>query len=265
MIFYLAICDILSLINAPLYIVQFQHIWSDNGAPDFLCKYHYFNLNSVSMASYFFCAFTAIERYFKVVQSKDMLSLRQARFLWFPVLIVSVSIGVVVIFAVENNKNGNCMYAMDARHLATIEYFLMLGVAAIATLVMLIFYIRTGFYLMSKMKELANSSTSFSKSYKTTVQTTKMLAILTSVFLFSANTPYIVGVYISIHKPTTEPTMSVMLALGLTFFINNFFNPFLYMGMSASFRERSKALFQSCCGSTYDPSGKKTGAGAPDA
>jgi len=253
MIFYVAVCDILSLINVPLYICQFESYWT-LGIPDFFCKYHYFNLNSVSMASYFFCAIMALERYFKVVSSKDMLSLAHVRYIWCPVFVVSFGIGSLVIFAVRNNPNGHCMWDFDGLYLATIEYAIMLFVAFLTTLIMTVSYMRIGIFLLMKMKEINRDGSAFSKSQKTTFQTTKMLAIVTTVFLFSANTPYIIGVVITVKQPVQEPSMSILLVLALTFFFNNFFNPLLYMLMSASFRKRSKLLLQSWCGSKYSPS-----------
>lgn len=74
-----------------------------------------------------------------------------------------------------------------------------------------------------------------------------MLAVVTVVFLFSANVPYVIGVIMTIHQPTKEPEMSVMFILSISFFFNNFFNPLLYIAMSESFRRRSKQLFASCC------------------
>jgi len=253
MIFYVAVCDIMSLINIPLYLCQLHSLWP-LGFPDFLCKYHYFNMHSISMSSYFFCAIMALERYFKVVMSRDMTYLANAKYIWIPVFLVSFGIGSLVIFYAGNNANGHCGFYSDERNLATIEYAIMLLIAFVSTLVMIICYVRVSVFLHKKMKEICRGGTGFSKSYQTTVQTTKMLAIVTTVFLFSSNTPYIVGVVFTVNHPVDEPSMSILLVFSITFFLNTFSNPFLYMVMSASFRHRSKRLLQSCCGSKYAPS-----------
>ena len=253
MIFYVALCDIMSLINAPLYFCQLQSLWP-LGFPDFLCKYHYCNMHSISMSSYLFCAIMALERYFKVVTSKDILSLTLVRYIWIPVFLVSYGIGSLIVFTVRNNPNGHCMYSYDGRNLAAIQYAIMLFVAFMTTLVMIVCYARIGVFLHMKMKEVSRSGNALSKSYKQTLQITNVLAIVTIVFLFSSNTPYIVGVVFSLEQPVDEPSMSMLLVFSLTFYINTFFNPFLYTVMSATFRIRTKRLFQSCCGSPYLPS-----------
>lgn len=255
MLFYIAVCDIMSLINVPFYILQFQGVWS-RGVPDFFCKFHFLNLNSASVASYIFCACTAFERYFKVVRSKEMFSISVAKCIWMPVFVASFGLGLPILWAVANNPSGNCMFDTEKKGqlpLVTIEFIMISVVAFLTSIIIVICYIRTGVFLLVKMKEIAesSSSTSLSKSYKNTVQTTKMLAILTAVFLFSANVPYISGIYFTTYEPEDEPLMSIMMFLGLSFFINNFFNPFLYMGMSESFRRRVAALCCKCCRSKY--------------
>lgn len=248
MIFYIAACDIMSLTNVPMYITQFEGFWP-LGFPRFLCKYHYFSVNSSSMASYLFCACTAVERYYKVVYSKEIFSLTVVRLLWIPVFLISFAIGSIVVFAVDHNPNGHCMYDLKVRYLSTIEYACLLFVAFVSSMIMSFCYIRTGLFLKKKMKERVKYgvNSGFSKSYQSTIQTTKMLAIVTIIFMFSANVPYISGVMFSSRRPSTEPAMSILISLALAFFINNFCNPFLYMSMSASFRKRTHALFKSCC------------------
>ena len=253
MIFYIAICDILSLSNAPLYFVQFEGFWS-MGFPNILCKLHYFNVNSVAMASYVCCACTALERYYKVVHSKEVFSITQAKYMWIPIFPICFGLGSLSLFAVNNNGNGNCMYDMEVRFLSTINYIVMLFIAILSSIVMTFCYIRTGVFLLKKMRETEQySSSNFAKSHRTTIQTTKMLAMVTLVFLFSANVPYAIGILFSSNRPTTEPMMSIMIILAIMFFINNFINPFLYMAMSGIFRRRTKKLFQTCwCGERED-------------
>jgi len=54
---------------------------------------------------------------------------------------------------------------------------------------------------------------------------TKLLAIVTFVFLISVNIPYITMVYAMINTPTN------VLGLSTVVFINTFFNPFLYVAL----------------------------------
>lgn len=256
MIFYIAVCDIMSLLNAPLYVCQFQGYWL-LGFPNFLCKYHYTNLNSVTMAAYIFTACTAVERLAKVVFSKEIFSTTVAKYVWIPVFLVSFGMGSLTIWTVNNNANNYCMYNVEGWFLATIEYALVFLTAFISSIIMTACYIKIGMFLIKKMREM--SSATFAKSYRNTVHTTKMLAIVTVVFLFSANVPHVVVIALTINEPTKEPEMSVTIFLGLTFFINNFFNPILYMGMNETFRKRVKHLFRVCCSSRYAPSEEGTG------
>ena len=260
MIFYIAICDIISLVNAPLYYLQFEGIWA-LGFPNILCKLHYFNVNSIAMASYVCCACTALERYYKVVHSKEVFSITQAKYMWIPIFPVCFGLGSLSLFAVNNNGNGNCMYDMEVRFLSTINYIVMLFIAILSSIVMTFCYIGTGVFLLKKVRETIKygPSTSFKKSHRNTIQTTKILATVTIVFLFSANVPYVIGVLFSSNRPTTEPMMTIMLVLAVMFFINNFINPFLYMAMSGIFRQRTKKLFQKCCCCCSDNSRSRNG------
>lgn len=248
MIFYIAVCDIFTLINLPLYILQFEKIWS-SGFPNFLCKIHYFSCNSIAMASYVWCSCTALERYQKVARSKEALTITQAKYIWIPVFFVCFGLGTVSIFAVNNNENGHCMYDMKVRYLSTIQYVIMLFVATLTSIVMISCYVRMGVFLLKKIRETKyTKSTSFSKSHRGTIKLTKMLAIVTVVFLFSANFPYIVGVTFTSKRPDTEPIMSIMFSVTGSSVINNFINPFLYLAMSRIFRKRTRELFRICCG-----------------
>lgn len=252
MIFYIAVCDILSLLNMPMYICQVEAYWTI-GFPDILCKLHIFNSNSVSMASYFFCASTALERYFKIVASKDIFTQVRAKWLWIPMFVLSYGLGALAIKAVKNNANGHCSFDLEAKYLSTITYGSVMFVAVASSIIITLCYIRIGVYLVSKMKDIAQSlsNDAFAKSYKNSIQTTKMLAVVTVVFLFSANAPYVTGFIVSVTPPTQEPWMSVVFVFSAMFVVNNFVNPFLYMLMSTSFRQRSAEVMRSCCGNKY--------------
>lgn len=262
MIFYIAVCDVMSLVNVPSYVSQYQDYWSIYSYPNFLCKAHYFNLNSVSMASYICTACTAMERYFKVLLSKEIFSSSKAKYIWIPIFITAYAAGAPTLWVINNNDNNRCMYDMKVRYLATIEYGILLFTAVVASVVMTVCYIKIGLFLMRKIREM--SSATFAKSYKSTVHTTKMLAIVTGVFLFSSNVPYIAGLMMSIKKPDTEPEMSLTVIFGITFFFNTFFNPILYLGMSPTFRQRVKSLFYGCCCSKYTPEEETSGSSSTD-
>lgn len=256
MIFYIAVCDILSLINAPSYVSQFQGYWSIYNFPGFLCKLHYFSLNSVSMAAYIFTALTAFERYFKIVASKDFFD-RKASCIWIPVFTAAYLSCCPTLWVTTSNANNHCMYDVSLRFLAAIQYAIVLFTSFSASIIMITCYVRVCVFLVLKMREM--SSAAFEKNYKMTIHTTKMLAIVTVVFMFSSNAPYIAGFLMSLNKPDKEPEMSLTVLFGITFYFNTFFNPFLYLLMSTTFRQRTKALFNSCCYSINAPTDEKTG------
>lgn len=246
MIFYLAVSDIMSLLSGPMFILQAQGY---KGFPDIVCKLYYVDSSSVSMAAYMFCACTALERYFKVVLSKEMLSYNQARFMWVPVVLVSFGIGSIMFWAVKTKANGYCVYDGNVKYLVLTEYILITTVTVISSIIMAVCYIRVGVFLIGKMKEISKNGNkeSFMKNYENTIQTTKMLTIVTVVFFISSNVPYSLGIVISINSPKTEPAMSIIYFFANIVFINNFFNPILYMIMSETFRNRSKDIVRYCC------------------
>lgn len=254
MIFYIAVCDILSLLSMPMYICQIKLYWQKYRFPDILCKLQFVHSNSISMASFLFCSCTALERYSKVVASKEIFTSVRAKWLSIPVFVVSYGIGSLAFKAVTNNANGHCSFDIEVIHFSNICYGSVLFVAFSASIVMSICYIRTGVFLLDKMKEIAQSGNNdnFSRSNRNMIQTTKMLAIMTIVFLFSANSPYISGFIVTFTTPSGEPWMSLLFMLSGMFVVNNFFNPFLYMAMSITFRRRSAEVLHSCRRSKYE-------------
>ena len=248
MIFYLAVCDILSVLILPNLIIQMLGYWPI-GFPGILCKLHLWHSNAVSMASYVFCACTALERFVKVCFSKDLFSKRQTQLMWIPICMFGYGLGILSFLTVDNNPNGHCMVDLELVALSAIAYGAVMVVALVSSAVMTFCYIGIGLFLLRTMKELTASKTndSFAKSYKNTIQMTKMLAIVTIVFLLSANTPYISSFIHMVHPNNEEPFQSITFMLTMLFMVNNFFNPYLYLGMSTSFRRRALKVLRPCC------------------
>lgn len=140
------------------------------------------------------------------------------------------------------------MYDMKMRHLAELGYLLVVFVAIVASGCMLVCYASIGGYLLRKMKDISNSNgnSTFAKSCENTIKTTKMLAIVTTVFLFSANVPYVTNSIIAKNMSNKEPHMTIMFVLSTGFVINNFFNPIIYLIMCSTFRQRSLIILRSC-------------------
>lgn len=248
MIFYIALCDILSLFVLPLLVVLFNGFWALYFFPNFLCKLLYFNLQTLSISAYLFCACTALERFYKVVHSKNLFSIKAAKCLWIPIFIVSSVCASPTLWAVNNNANGHCMHDASMRHLAEITYVCVVLVAILASSCMVVCYVCIGIFLLRKMKDKikSNLNSTFAKSNKNTIKTTKMLAVVTTVFLFSANVPGIASTIHATNMSNKEPYMTITFVLGTAFVINMFFNPIIYLAMSSTFRQKSLVILQSC-------------------
>ena len=236
----------LSVMNVMCQILE----CSVNGFPDIVCRLQYLNSSAASVASYLFFACTVVERYYKVVVSKDVFSIRVAKHIWIVIFLTANGVGAINLWATHRNLNGHCMFNYALRYLAVIEYAIVFLFAFICSVVMIICYVCIGVFVLRKMQELAHSNVtdSFRNSYRNTIQMTKMLATVTFVFLISANVPYITMVFFMAKAPTTEPEMSIVLGLITGFFINTFFNPFLYVALSETFRQRSMSLVKNCFG-----------------
>ena len=249
MIFYMAVCDILSLMVLPVFIVQIQGYWAEIGLPEVLCKLHIFNSNSASMSSYFFCACTALERFYKVVLSKDLFSIRQAQFIWLPGFMMCYGLGLSSFLTVTNNANGHCMVDVNKRTVSMVAYGSVMVIALVSSLIMTVCYLGIGVFLLRRTKELSQSclNVNFVRRYQSTIQMTKMLAFVTIIFLLSADIPYIAGFSIMIEHPQDEPALSLVFLLSISFVVNNFINPFLYYNMNSSFRQRTKAILRLVC------------------
>ena len=249
MIFYMAVCDILSLMVLPVFIVQIQGYWAEIGLPEVLCKLHIFNSNSASMSSYFFCACTALERFYKVVLSKDLFSIRQAQFIWLPGFMMCYGLGLSSFLTVTNNANGHCMVDVNKRTVSMVAYGSVMVIALVSSLIMTVCYLGIGVFLLRRTKELSQSclNVNFVRRYQSTILMTKMLAFVTIIFLLSADIPYITGFSIMIVNPNKEPVRSLIFFLSISFVVNNFINPFLYYNMNSSFRQRTKAILSIMC------------------
>ena len=249
MIFYIAICDVLSVLTGSLFICQMLE-YSVHGFPDIVCRLQYLNSNSASVAAYLFCACTAVERYCMVVVSKDIFSIRVAKHMWIVIFLTAYGVGAINIWAIHSNMNGHCTFNYDLRYLVVIQYLSVFMIAFVCSIVMIVCYVRIGVYVLRTMQELvqSNKTDRFQKSYRDTIQMTKMLAIVAFVFLISVNVPYITQVYAMANTPTTEPEKSFVVGLNTIYCVNTFFNPFLYMGLSSTFRQRSIALVSVCFG-----------------
>ena len=261
MIFYLAVCDLLSLAVLPNICIQVLGYWPI-GFPDILCKLHLWHSNAVSMASYVFCACTAMERFVKVCLSKDLFSHRQTQFMWIPIGAFCYGLGIFSYITVGNNANGHCMIDKGNPTISAIAYGSVMVTALISSGVMVLCYLGIGLFLLRTMKELTASKTNdnFAKSYKNTIQMTKVLAIVTFVFLMSANIPYVTAFVAMFHRRLAEPFQTITFMLTMLFMVNNFFNPYLYLGMSTSFRLRALVVLRPCCRclSKYTDTAKST-------
>ena len=113
MIFYIAICDVVSALNAPLFICQMLEC-SVHGFPDIVCRLQYLNSSAASVGAYLFCACTAVERYCKVVVSKDVFSIRVAKFMWIVVFLTAYGVGSINLWATQSNMNGHCTSCLSA-------------------------------------------------------------------------------------------------------------------------------------------------------
>lgn len=248
MIFFIALCDLLSLFVVPLYMALFNGLWALYYFPNFLCKILYFCLNAATLSAYHFCACTALERFYKVVLSKDLFSIKVAKLICIPIFIVSSGFATITVFAVNNNANGHCVFDMKMRHMSEIGYVFRFFISIVASVCILVSYLSIGVFILRNMKDILKSdlNSSFAKSYKNTVQTTKMLAIVTIVFLLSANVPVVATSIHASNMSSKEPFMTISVVLATTFVVNNFLNPIIYFAMCSAFRQRSLAILRSC-------------------
>lgn len=244
MIFYLAVCDLIYLLTAPLFITQFLDTWPQF-APDFLCKLLYFGGSLATVASYVFCACIAVERYIKVAGKQNIVMCleKSVRYFWIPVVIFSTTVTSTKLATVSNNEKGHCSYEVDDTDLVVTEYVIMLSLASVTSLVMCVCYIATGVLLIKKKNEYLKSSlnTEAMATHKSLVKVTKTLAVVTAVFFITANLSQSSGLFIS-HGITQEPLLSISFFLRLLYFVNAFLNPFIYFFMYGKFKRRSKYI-----------------------
>lgn len=246
MIFYIAVCDVMTLLTVPVFITQIFGTLSQV-SPNFLCKLHFFGANLALIASYLFCACTAVERYVKVAGKHriDALFRKCARHMWIPVLIFSSVVTSTKLVTVTENGKGHCIYGVNERDLVFIEYVTMLSIASASSAAMCVCYIATGVILIRKSKEFTKSSlnTDAVSTHKSLVKITKALVIVTVVFLISANLPQASGLLFS-HETPQEPILSIAYMLRNCNFFNTFLNPFIYYFMYSKFKQRSKYILR---------------------
>ena len=143
----------LSVMNVMCQILE----CSVNGFPDIVCRLQYLNSSAASVASYLFFACTVVERYYKVVVSKDVFSIRVAKHIWIVIFLTANGVGAIHMWATHRNLNGHCMFNYALRYLAVIEYAIVFLFAFICSVVMIMCYVRIGVFGLRKIQELVHT------------------------------------------------------------------------------------------------------------
>jgi hypothetical protein len=266
---FLAISDILSpIVCLPIYLMIMNQLWPKFGS-SFGCKFHFFVLYLTYMTSVIIIAFIAVERLWKSKTVKQLLSAKTAIKCCSLAFGYSASFGIVLIFGTGNNHVGECMFDVSKGMYLKISVTVNIITTTLACAIIVYCYVSIVMILRRKARinpasrihltssinsasginpELRPASTAtlpLNGRYKMALRTTKLMFIVTLVFIFSTIIPMIANTGL-IYTQYKENSLGKIMMFFLTrlYLINNCANPYCYLWLSKSIRTRVFAIFK---------------------
>lgn len=254
---FLAVCDIISLIVCiPVYMIITQLWWSTIGSTAG-CRFHNFIIHLTFIASTLLITCIGLDRFWKTKSHIQMFSPIKSYYTAIGIFGFSVILGVMAAFSTKNNSLGHCIYEPSERKLQLILYLMVTVTITASTTTICVSYIRIVQILKSKMKiqpgfkmtSAINTSDIRApipaNHYEAAVRTTKLMFLVTVVFLVSTIIPTIAVVSLTATEFRNSPNGRIVIFfLTRLYLINNCANPFFYIGLNNAFRKRTRALLK---------------------
>jgi hypothetical protein len=273
----LAISDILSLIVClPIYVMIMKQWWPSYGS-SFGCKLHFFILYLTYMTSVIIIASIAVDRLWKSKTVKQLLSPKSAIYCCLLAFGYSAAFGIILTFGTGNNHAGECMFDTTKGMYLKISIIVNIVTTTLACVIIVYCYVRIVIILRTKSKittassilptstsrinltprihpgqnvlnqagQFAMSASSVNSRYRIALRTTKLMFIVTLVFIVSTIIPMIATVGL-IYTEYRDNSIGKIMMFFLTrlYIFNNCANPYFYIWLSKTIQTRVFALFK---------------------
>ncbi|KAH3882674.1 hypothetical protein DPMN_006618 [Dreissena polymorpha] len=187
-VFYLAACDICSLVVCgPSYILTMTKLWN-LFMPSFLCSFHFTILHSFFLASTSLITVVAVVRRSVINNNREPISARTSKFVGSIVIFVSIGLGSPSCILTKNTPSGFCYYAHEKAQLQTVVYGVYLLIILISNTITCVSYVsiipklRNAARVAPTDSDIINSA--FVRTRRAATKATICLALVSVVFLF---------------------------------------------------------------------------------
>lgn len=238
MLFYLAVCDVTSLlICAPCFILFHHDLWHKFAAPSWVCKLNYTVMTATFLTSGVTILFLAVYRYKATSYGTLLRSVNQPKghYLGIGIAACCSFFAAQHFFLVHNNSKGMCVYNDAYKTWRIITYSTGSALCIVMCSVTCMYYIRLFLFFRRwrKVRPITgNDALASDQSRLKSLQTTTVVISVSLVFFLLSMLPVIASVVITALKLRT----TMVFFFSRLFFVNNCANPVLYFCLSASFR-----------------------------
>ncbi|KAH3862725.1 hypothetical protein DPMN_025697 [Dreissena polymorpha] len=246
-VFYLAVCDICSLIVCgPSFILMNSKLWN-NFMPSSCCSFHMVILHACLLASTSLIALSAVVRRYVMIKNREPMSARISKLFGAFVIFFSIGLGSPSIILHKNTPSGFCYYDKQKAQLQTIVYGVYLLITLISNAITCVCFLN----IIPKIRtatrvaptDIINDA--FVRTRRAAIKATICLAMVSVVFFFSTVAPIIVVTILNASNHNLGVAMSTFtFIISRLYLTNNFANPLIYFWMNSRFRHQVRSMFQ---------------------
>jgi hypothetical protein len=255
---FLAISDLLSLtVCLPIYVMIMKQWWPKFGS-SVGCKFHYFIIYLNYLTSVTIIACIAVDRLWKTKTVKQLLSPKSAIYSCLLAFGYAGVFGIIATFSTGNNHIGECMLQFSKKNVLMICVIVTILTTTLCCAIIVYCYIRIAMIVRSRSRinpvqnvinqdgRTARTTLFLNGRYELALKTTKLMFIVTLVFIISTIIPMIatVGLVYTDYRNNSSGKI-VMFFLTRLYLVNNCANPYFYLWLSKSIRAKVFAIFKS--------------------
>ncbi|KAH3870833.1 hypothetical protein DPMN_034024 [Dreissena polymorpha] len=247
-VFYLASCDICSLVVCgPSYILKMTKLWN-NFMPSFLCSFHFTILHTCFIASTCLITVVAVVRRSVMNTDREPISARTSKLIGTIVIFVSIGLGSPSFILTKNTPSGFCYYDNQKAQLQTIVYGVYLLIILISNAITCACYVS----IIPKLRNAARVAptdsdiinTAFVRIRRAAIKATICLALVSVVFFFSTAAPLTVVTVLNASNHNVGVVVNTLtFFFSRLYFMNTFANPLIYFWINNGFRQRVRSMF----------------------
>ncbi|KAH3875579.1 hypothetical protein DPMN_038848 [Dreissena polymorpha] len=248
-VFYLAVCDICSLIvSGPSMILSISKLWN-LFMPSSMCSFHFMILHACFIASTSLIAVSAVIRRSVMITNREPMSASTSKLFGAFMIFCSIGLGSPSIVLNKNTPSGFCYYDRQKAKLQTIVYGVYLLITLISNAITCGCYLNIIPKICNATRVtptgMGNVNDAFVRTRRAAIKATICLALVSVVFLFSTVVPLVVTTILIVSNHNVGVSMNTLIfVLSRLYFMNNFANPLIYLLINRRFRHRVRMMFK---------------------